>query len=82
VAAVAMAPLARRRSVVAPPGPTSWASIAQADVVGFLPLAGVRTAATRFFCFFRRDERGSAKVLRDYVTRILEVICIRCWTVQ
>ena len=47
VAAVAMAPLARRRSVVAPPGPTSWASIAQADVVGCLPLAGVRTAATR-----------------------------------
>ena len=24
----------------------------------------------RFFCFFRREERASAKVLRDYVTRI------------
>ena len=25
----------------------------------------------RFFCFFRREERASAKVLRDYFTRIV-----------
>ena len=28
----------------------------------------------RFFCFFRREERASAKVLRDYVTRIKLVL--------
>ena len=47
VAVVATAPRARRRSVMVLPGPTSWASMAQADAVCRLPLAGVRAAATR-----------------------------------
>ena len=55
VAAVAMAPLARRRSFCAPSGPMSWASRAQADLVGRFPLAGVRVTHTR-----RWTEPGSA----------------------
>ena len=47
VAAVAMAPLARRRSVRVPSGLMSWASKAQAEAVGRSPLAGVRATPTR-----------------------------------
>ena len=31
--------------------------------------------AFAFSCFFLREERASAKVLRDYVTRISETLC-------
>ena len=49
VAAVAMAPQARRRSVRAPSGSTSWASKAQAEAVGRTPFAGVRATPTRMW---------------------------------
>ena len=56
VASVAMAPLARSRSFCVPPGPMSWASRAQADLVGRFPLAGVRVTPTR-----RWTDPGSAE---------------------
>ena len=58
VAAVAMAPLARRRSFCALFGPMSWASRAQADLVGRFPLAGVRVTPTRTW-----TEPGSVRAL-------------------
>ena len=35
------------------------------------PLASSLQEAFAFSCFFLREERASAKVLRDYVTRII-----------